>query len=47
VGSNNLSKTLSGVIQDGGFNGGTGGSLTKIGTGTLSLTNSNTYPAGH
>jgi autotransporter-associated beta strand protein len=46
VGSNNLSTTFSGVIQDGGFNGGAGGSLTKIGTGTLSLTNSNTYSGG-
>lgn len=46
VGSNNLSKTFSGVIQDGGFNGGTGGSLTKIGVGTLSLTNSNPYTGG-
>jgi autotransporter-associated beta strand protein len=39
VGSNNLSTTFSGVIQDGGF----GGSLTKIGTGTLDLTGANTY----
>jgi hypothetical protein len=43
---NNLSKTLSGVIQDGGFAGGTGGSLTKIGTGILTVTNSNTYTGG-
>jgi hypothetical protein len=43
VGSNNLSTTFSGVIQDGGGNGGTGGSLTKIGTGTLDLTGANTY----
>ena len=45
VGSNNLSTTFSGVIQDGGVfgNGGTGGSLTKIGTGTLILTGANTY----
>ncbi len=35
MGSNNLSTTFSGVIQDGGQNSGTGGSLTKIGTGTL------------
>ena len=39
VGSNNLSTTFSGVIQDGGF----GGSLTKIGSGTLDLTGANTY----
>src|SRR5208282_5261327 len=43
VGGNNLSTTVSGVIQDGGFVGGTGGSLTKVGTGTLTLTGTNTY----
>jgi autotransporter-associated beta strand protein len=45
VGSNNLSTNFSGVIQDGGpfGGGGTGGSLTKIGTGTLELTANNTY----
>jgi autotransporter-associated beta strand protein len=43
VGSNNLSTTYSGVIQDGGQNGGVGGSLTKIGSGTLDLTGTNTY----
>ncbi len=36
IGSNNLSTTFSGVIQD-------SGSLTKIGTGTLDLTGANTY----
>jgi autotransporter-associated beta strand protein len=36
IGSNNLSTTFSGVIQD-------SGSLTKIGTGTLDLKGANTY----
>jgi autotransporter-associated beta strand protein len=39
VGGNNLSTIFSGVIQDGG----TGGALTKTGTGTLILTGTNTY----
>ena len=43
VGSNNLNTSFSGVIQDGGQNGGTGGSLTKIGSGTLTLSGANTY----
>jgi autotransporter-associated beta strand protein len=43
IGSNNQSTTFSGVIQDGGDNQGTGGSLTKIGTGTLTLSGANTY----
>jgi autotransporter-associated beta strand protein len=43
IGSNNLNTTFSGVIQDGGQNGGVGGSLTKIGSGTLDLTSANTY----
>jgi outer membrane autotransporter protein len=43
TGSNNLSTTVSGVIADGGAAGGSGGSLTKVGTGTLTLTNANTY----
>jgi autotransporter-associated beta strand protein len=46
VGSNNLSKIFSGVIQDGGNSGGTGGSLSKIGKGKLSLTNANAYTGG-
>ena len=43
VGSNNLSTVVSGTIQDGGFGGGTGGSLVKVGTGTLTLSGTNTY----
>jgi len=39
VGSNNLSSTFSGVIEDFGF----GGSLAKIGDGTLILSGANTY----
>ena len=46
VGGNNLSTTVSGVIQDGGNLGGVGGSLTKVGTGTLTLTGTNTYSGG-
>jgi hypothetical protein len=46
VGSNNLSKTFSGVIQDGGIGAGTGGSLTKIGTGKLTLSKASTYTGG-
>src|SRR5207249_3161535 len=43
VGSNNLNTTFSGVMQDGGSFGGSGGSLTKIGTGMLTLSGTNTY----
>ena len=46
VGTNNLGTTFSGLIQDGGINGGTGGSLTKARRGRLSLTNANTYTGG-
>ena len=43
VGSNDLSTVFSGVLRDGGQNGGTGSSLTKIGSGTLTLSGTNTY----
>jgi len=43
VGGNNLSTEVSGVIQDGGVFGGVGGSLVKVGTGTLTLSGGNTY----
>jgi outer membrane autotransporter protein len=48
VGGNNLSTTVSGVIQDGSIfgAGATGGSLTKVGTGTLTLTGVNIYSGG-
>jgi autotransporter-associated beta strand protein len=42
VGSNNLSTTFAGMIQD-GLSFGVGGSLTKIGSGTLDLTGANSY----
>jgi uncharacterized protein with beta-barrel porin domain len=43
IGGNNLSTIFSGVIQDGGQSGGSGGSLTKTGAGSLDLTGVNTY----
>jgi autotransporter-associated beta strand protein len=43
VGSNDLSTTVSGTIRDGGASGGIGGSLVKVGAGTLTLTGTNTY----
>ena len=46
VGSRNEDSTFSGIIQDGGDSGGTGGSLVKLGTGILTLTGANTYTGG-
>jgi autotransporter-associated beta strand protein len=46
VGTNSLSTTFAGVMQNGGISGGSGGSLTKIGGGNLILTGSNTYTGG-
>jgi outer membrane autotransporter protein len=46
VGGNNLSTAVSGSIQDGGGSGGTGASLVKVGTGTLTLSGVNTYSGG-
>ncbi|WP_454619123.1 autotransporter domain-containing protein [Bradyrhizobium cenepequi] len=43
VGSNNLSTVVGGTIADGGASGGAGASLTKIGTGTLTLNGQSTY----
>ena len=46
VGTANLSTTVSGIIADGGAAGGTGGSLVKVGGGTLTLAGANTYTGG-
>lgn len=46
IGSNNLSTNFSGLIEDGGNGGGSGGSLRKVGGGTLVLHNSNAYTGG-
>jgi len=46
IGGDSLSTTFSGVLQDGGGAGGTGGALTKIGSGALTLTGDNIYTGG-
>ena len=47
IGSNNLSTTFSGIIQeDGGIVGGNNGSITKLGTGTLTLSGASIYTGG-
>jgi autotransporter-associated beta strand protein len=46
VGGSNLSSVFSGVMQDGGASGGTGGSFVKSGKGTLTLNGANTYTGG-
>ena len=44
VGSNNLSTTFSGIIEDGTYS--SGGQLSKIGRGTFTLSGANTYTGG-
>ncbi|HWA42607.1 MAG TPA: autotransporter domain-containing protein [Hypericibacter adhaerens] len=46
IGSLDRSETISGVIADGGANGGTGGALIKTGTGILTLSGANSYTGG-
>ncbi len=46
VGSNNQSAIFSGVIQDGGISQGTGGTVTKLGTGRWKLRSANSYTGG-
>ena len=43
TGTRNTDTTVSGVIANGGYSGGSDGSLTKAGTGTLTLTGPDTY----
>jgi fibronectin-binding autotransporter adhesin len=46
VWSNTANTTFSGLLRDGGFNGGSGGSLTVTGGAALTLTGANTYSGG-
>jgi fibronectin-binding autotransporter adhesin len=43
VGTNDVSTVFGGVLADGGTSGGTGGSLVKVGGGTLILSGADTY----
>jgi autotransporter-associated beta strand protein len=46
IGNRNLDTEFSGLLQDGGVSGGTGGSLTKTGNARLTLSNANSYTGG-
>jgi autotransporter-associated beta strand protein len=46
TGSNNLNTDYSGIVADGGTNGGVDGSLAKIGRGTFTLSGTNSYTGG-
>src|SRR4030095_9563808 len=46
VGNTNASTEFSGIIQDGGFGGGVGGSLIKVCSGTFTLAGVNTFTGG-
>ncbi len=46
IGGNGLSTEFTGVLQDGGQDGGTGGSLTWVGPGKLTLSGASTYTGG-